>query len=842
MKIIEKSFFYILLILLVLGVKAQQKTLEQIPYFFDVGNKTSNVDELAIQLTENDTFTSTKGYGLLGDYMSFTSKIYKQNSIRDDLTYDGIAAKELSFQINLPSGEWYFTFWLEAGYEDIPTSELFINNNKHDVTWHEIKVGAEGRTSPIKNYRVIHTQIQVENNKLTFTLKNPEREIQLLAFSFCPPVGVESEEHSLFARIIKQAGKYKSKVILDELARGLKNSLLNNLEDAYLFYWYQQVSLLAEGERYLNTQGWEWGKQLMGLSIFDRMHQALFLFDTQIENFDTTDYPLKERALWQRGKLSYDLVLERGGEYQRKIFNKDLPKLFSWYPDDDNLAMLNGQKIRYPHHCDKLCFQSEAPEWALLQHEAICRLSSEIDWWVNHRQDPNGELGGKIGDDVEILREWSPLLFLGDDNTRHGWRKLANAAWNDPKVYKGFSARPIDVEHASEFISDSTPELLLLNHDEKVKQILSYTVDYFENLWTHKNSEERRYFKSSWYSSSEVDETPPKNRDLGYNTRTVKPLNYLAWAERNPHYIKLLSEWADGWLYAAMSTKKNKPKGIIPASIRYYDESINGDEPTWFNANMFWTYFNWSHDAGTQILDQLLFTYTLTNKVDYLQPIEYALKLVEKKRDKLGSDAQFEEGREDWAASILISKSSFWSVVQRWRILTGNDNYDELVEEFGTPYIKYFLTKNEKYLAESLTGLAEQLRHNVPLRTNLVLHTDRVRINGADNLRAMITGSGGSGNSPYYIVTWEEAEKDIAILVEDSSPTSLFVKVFSFSDNEKTIVAKPWNLDYGVYNVIIESEGEKITNEVSINKPGQDIQLRLAPGTLANIKFIRNEN
>lgn len=837
----KNIFVYFFAFLFVSAFKLNAGEPQYSHFFFDAGSINTHKNEFAVKITKDDIYNENIGYGWLeNNYEEFVSEDYRRRSIRDELTYDGIKAKEINFKINLEKGDWWFTFWVETGYEHVATTKLFINDNFHPLVWHELKPGAEDIPSQLANYRVIHTKVSVSENGLTFRLTGESDFIYLMGFSFINSEQVKKDVDESILKIVKRAGKYKSSVILSDLASALEGRYRENRSNNFYFYWYQQSKLFAEAERYQNTMGWEWSRQLIGLSIFDRMHQALFLLDSQIENFDTSNYLFKERALWNRGKISYDLVLERGGDYQKQIYENDLPKLLMWYPNDDNLAMLNGKKISRPHHCDNLPSYSNSPNWALLQREAICRLSSEIDWWIYERQDPHGELGGKIGDDVEILREWTPLLFLGDYNTRVGWRKLAGAVWEDSKVYRGFSARPIDVEHASEFISDSTPELLLLNHDSKVKEILTYTAEYFENLWTFRNDYGRRYFKSSWYSSTEVVETPPKNRDLGYNTRTAKPLNYLAWTSRNSDYIKLLKEWADGWHFAAMSTDKNKPIGIIPASIRYYDESINGDENTWYKANMYWTYFDWQHDAGTMILDQLLFTYTITNDEKYLQPIEYALGLVEKYKDQLGIPANFEEGSETWVASTIIRKNSFWNVVQRWRILTGNNKYDELIDYFGNPYIKYVLTKDEKFLEKTLQSLLDQLRYNVPLRTTLVVHTDRVRINGTDDLKAMITGDGGSGNSPYFAVTWEKAEKDIAILVEESSSEYLHVKVFSFDDTKKEIIAKPWALERGSYKVILEEPEQTRSEEIIISNQGQDTPLIISPKILTSIKFIKN--
>jgi hypothetical protein len=816
----------------------QLSVLHERPYLFDIGTESSDVNEFAVKLLPGDIYNDSLKYGFDGKYNSYIKNDLRLNSTRDELLYDGVEGQNLSFKLLLPKGEWFLTFWVEVGFEDIPSTELSINGKKQNIIWHQLKESAEGRDTPSKNYRVIHTKIISDGNGFSFSLKNGQNQIQLSAFSFCPLPIIKNDIDEKFINIIKKAGNYRSKVILDELEVSLKNHLRENPEDPFLFYWHQQVSLLAEAERYLMTQGWEWARQLMEQSIFDRMHQVLLLTDAILENQDISENPLKERAMWIRGKLSYDLVLERGGEYQRMIYKKDLKALFELYPDDENLAMLNGKRIDQKEYCDNLPQLSNAPEWALLQREAICRLKDEISWWVNKRQAPNGELGGKIGDDVEILREWKPLLFLGDSITVKGWKKITNAVLSDPKVYKGFSRNILDVEHSSEFISDSTPELILLEESDPYREVMEYTAEYFKNLWTAKNEHDRRYFKSAWYSSSKVDERPPRNRDLGYNTRTVKPLRYLAWKTRDPGYIELLEEWSNGWLYAAMKTDDGKPKGIIPAAIRYYDESINADGSSWYDPEMFWDYFKWEHGAGSKILDQLLFTYLLTGESRYIEPIDISLELISKHKDTISLSGQ-PAGSEKWVVYHLKRSKNFWSVVERWRILTGIGKYDALILQHGTPYAKYLITKNSEYLVNGLKELLDVIRYNVPLRTDLVLHTDRVRIPGTEYLEAMITGDGGLGNSPYFEVTWQNASEDLAILVNKSDSNLLDISIFSFANEQKRISARPWRLEPGEYSISIVGGSFNERSDINLNTAGQFVALNIPPKQMVKLKFIK---
>jgi hypothetical protein len=581
--------------------------------------------------------------------------------------------------------------------------------------------------------------------------------------------------------------------------------------------------------------GWEWATERTSMGIFGRFHQAVMLLDAILGTEDAEENPLYERALFQRGRLLYWLALERGGPNEVEGGIRDLTELYPHHPEDTLLAIYNGEQIDIPDRCDYLASVQHAPRWSVDQREAICRLRDEIHWWVNARQARNGEFGGKIGDDVELFRWWPPIVLSGDTTALRGWRRLADGVWVARKVHKGYAKRPLDVEHASEFIADTAPEMVLYSDDSTYVDRLTYSARYFKELWTGFSPQGRRYFKSAWFSSTEVDTRPPRDRDLEMNTRALKAVRYLAWKTRDPDVIQTLHEWSSAWAHAAMRTDKGKPAGIIPASIRLVDEAINGDEPTWYEANMFWDYFDWS--GGTKMLDQLLFTYTLTGDSTLLEPMFTTLELV---RDfaagRLDSDPN-EIGSDAWAARELLTDNSFWGAVESWRLGSDETRYDDLLLQKGTPYTRYRLTGEERNLDEGTNRLLNQIRYNTPIRTTEVLHTDRVRTPGATHLKAMLTGDGVSeGKSPYYAVSWEHTDEDFTALVADSGPETLRVQMFSHSQDSSTPTMRVWRLLPGSYSVEMEdSDGSRIEFEIEVAEQGHRLNIDLPPQNLTSI-------
>jgi hypothetical protein len=84
--------------------------------------------------------------------------------------------------------------------------------------------------------------------------------------------------------------------------------------------------------------------------------------------------------------------------------------------------MYTEEEIDTPDPCDCLPSDLQAPLWSVAQREALCRLRLLAHWWVNERQAANGEFGGKLGDDVELLRTWVTLVLTDDAIAKTGWQ------------------------------------------------------------------------------------------------------------------------------------------------------------------------------------------------------------------------------------------------------------------------------------------------------------------------------------------------------------------------------------------------------------------------------------
>ena len=283
---------------------------------------------------------------------------------------------------------------------------------------------------------------------------------------------------------------------------------------------------------------------------------------------------------------------------------------------------------------------------------------------------------------------------------------------------------------------------------------------------------------------------------------------------------------------AALRTDKGKPRGIIPASVRFADEAINGDEATWYLPNMVWKYYQWDHHAGSLMLDQLLSTYALTNDEQLLQPLWLSLELIRSEEAALSKQDQEAPaaGSRTWVATKLIRSELFWNVVQQWRYMTDDSRWDDLILRHGTPYGRYRISGDERHLVEGLNELLDGVRYNTPLMTTEAVHTDRVDVPRAELLKAMLTGDGMKNNvSPYFAVSWEATDESFTALVSDTAVDSLTVKLYSHSPAERSVVMRIWQLLPGKYRLQQESQRKdpqpRTDQERTIRVQGKGIRL-----------------
>ena len=171
---------------------------------------------------------------------------------------------------------------------------------------------------------------------------------------------------------------------------------------------------------YVNMYNYAWAKEKTGLNCYHRYWAAYDLCGPFVP-----DDPLYFKSHLVRGRVAYWNGREGGWKHCYDLARAHFDTLRSEFPANPLVRIYSGERVPASPQYDEIDAPG-APKWARLQHEAVLRYMGVVRYWVQKRQSENGELGGGWGDDVEILRTWTPaVLAVNDPIARQGLIKIA---------------------------------------------------------------------------------------------------------------------------------------------------------------------------------------------------------------------------------------------------------------------------------------------------------------------------------------------------------------------------------------------------------------------------------
>ena len=797
------------------------------PFRWDMGPVAVPPERHAVRIDGASGYAPARGYGFitsdLATYRNDRLAALGIGGIGDGVKKDG----PIAFRIDAPPGRYILEVLMDAGRFTTWKGSITVNgvgvagplmcfgtNTEGEmpppfwgvmipITNREtslvVEVRAEGQPSTIAGigcYPEAHLPVNyahgvaaavrplhIPNSELVLRLINSGKTAEAGRVIGSLP---DAFAHEKAALLFALASRPDAQGAMDLVARGrdLLENILVTQPDPAAALGVRLADLLLDGNRLVRAGGWQWAREAYGdHGIFDLNNVGGMCFT---EVAAVADHPLLPAALWLCAKTAYWLWVEQHDSPMIQLADSTFARLERLFPSYPLLAMYQG-KTRVD--TDRVPTPDGVPRWAFLQKELTGIAFDILHYWVTQRQSGNGEFGGKYDDDVEMLRWWPFARLAFDDSLALvGMKRLVDGIWHSGWIEKGFSKKVRDVEHSSEPVADTQPMMIGFDYGNPIYiERCMESVKGLRDLWTGINARGHRHFRSSWYSATRVDSTPPKDCDLAMNTRTVKAAQWLAWYNRHPFVMQFLREWGDAWLEDCLRTDKGKPAGIVPAAIRFRDDAIGGNADNWHHPGMFWNYYD--YNGGTAILQQLLLNAMVFDDTSYLRPIELSLDLVRKYEHV--DPATADTGSAAWAAGILRRSEGFWGVIELWRLTFGDPRYDDLILRLGSPYIRFALTGDRTHLTTAMTRTINTMRENLDLLTTEGYFTDRVELRsmrGGDDqtasfLEAMLLG--GSLNRaayPFNRVSWTGFGKDLSVIVGRSTDTSVVAVAFNHAD------------------------------------------------------------
>jgi tetratricopeptide (TPR) repeat protein len=519
--------------------------------------------------------------------------------------------------------------------------------------------------------------------------------------------------------------------------------------------------------------------------------------------------PLFYQALLNQGRIFYWVGQKSGSSHEFTKASACFLKVQEVFPGSALVRMYLGERLPWGNTYREPV--DNAPAWAQRQREALARINDIIGFWMDRRQEASGEFGGGWGDDVEMMRWWAPAAFVtGSDKVTESMTRLADGLWTKSGIIAdGFFRGVAEVQYAAEPTSDTLPAMMALKFGDPVYVERCLATGYLmDSLWTNFNPKGHRLFKSVDLGSRGIGQDTKRALDVPYHARAVLPAHWAAWYARSPRFLYLFREWADSWVAASQRKDKNKPPGVPPAAIAFATEELGGYEATWFNPKLGPIYYNFP--GGVEILfEHLLATYQLTREDKYLIPIESCLALLRSSLDSQETKGMV--GGSQWVARVLQSSDSLGDVWSKWRLLSGKRVFDDYLKRYGSPYVKWYLTGDKRFLVEGCQTVIGSIDHNFELLTSEVRYTDRVKVSGVPHLLAMGTGGPGLPNAfPCWKVTWQTHTKNFAALVlqEEKQPlpgdqTSVRALAYNFESDPLNVQVWLWSLMPGRYEMAI---------------------------------------
>lgn len=783
-----------------------------INYLYDFGTASSPLEQGYLRVDPGTLYQAKKGYGLMyKPTAAFDTIAGKWNNA---LNRDGLIGKDsLVFRTDLPKGAYVLTITLGNNTESHLNQSVYVNGvliaDTVVTPWYRI---------PIKS---VNKSINVTGGATLVRVVANDAVAAVQSIEFRPIAQIRYDSKTGF-----EPDTTKVKQMVADLERQLQDrpgqtDLENQLNTAnrYLKACY-----------YYDLGAWLRAAKTSGINFTFRMYLAADLLEQVAASKKD---PLYDQSIYLLGKIHYWLNSEDYDPYHEAEYKKYFSILKAKYPDADLLKMYLGERV--PFAIANSVDPKGAPQWAIGQHEAMQRMLKVIYWWVNERQEANGELGGKYGDDVEILRWWLPAILGADDATaKKGYRRLADGVWNSGILERGFAKKMDDVEHAAELFRDTHPSMFMIDYgDPEYVERCLISMQNFGQVWTGITPNGHRHFKSCYLSATAVLEKSPMNVDVPLNARAVLPGLWAAWYNQNPELIRLFSEWGNAWVNDADRAENGKPAGVLPAAIAFENDGIAAHTGKWYDPGLAYDYYRWeSLGHVNELQAQLIGMYAITKNKAFLKPLNFCYDLmISAAKETLPENP--EPGSLNWVKQVLLkggvdkgdTDNPMADVFAMARQLSGSQRYDQLIEAQGSAYNKYLIHGDTQVLNKGLEEVLASLRYNFPLLTNEVKYTDRVYVPGSDLLFGMYTGHFGAGYEyPAVVATWKNTGPDLGILVRGGNATSARVSFFNFG-TDRAVTMQTWQLQPGLY-ALETGEDRNDDGMIDANLQRQTLELK----------------
>lgn len=501
------------------------------------------------------------------------------------------------------------------------------------------------------------------------------------------------------------------------------------------------------------------------------------------------------------------------------------------FPDNPVIGMYLDEPLVWSEAAP----QPQAPQWAQDQRVVLHKLDEILSFWLTERQASDGQLGGGWGDDVEVWRRFTPLLFGFDHpDGRAGFELLAEGLWALPRLDGGYTDIATDVEHSAEDTGDTLTSMLLLNPTDPVwTERADALIALSETLWMGESDRLLPMYTSTQLTSSGAATGPALACDTAYHARLTQPLLQRWQMDPSAERSTFFSGWMSSWVASTAGEEAGKPAGVLPNALSWPEGTAGGASGDWLDPGCALNRGAYAYPrALSGLMRTLVFTAHASGDASLLAPIE---SMAAHRREALQSGVGA-EGSATWAASE--ASGSLADALAKHRLLTGDSSYDDLLLEDGDAATVARVLGDPAQVHASLARTRQGLAFDREAFTSEVRFTDRIvkfhskyasrtaDVAGLDltTVYAVLTGDLGD---PLYVaqpaVRWRTEPTDFAAQVLTSSPTELTAELYAFGDADRSLHVEMLRPSSGSWEVSVDgqvlAQGEVAGGEFALTVP-----------------------
>ena len=459
------------------------------------------------------------------------------------------------------------------------------------------------------------------------------------------------------------------------------------------------------------------------------------------------------------------------------------------------------------------------PLWAFRQSEDLKLYRQFVNWWIDNRQIANGEFGGGLSDDTDLVNQWVPLALMGVEPDRiiKSQEAVTDATFANGMWTGGLSRIRADELHSYEEGINAVAQSMQIDwgNPQAIERGMAVAREYPRLIQA--NAAGHMHFVSSYYSGSDIDRDDGLGVQKPDSLLVTHPGLLLVDYNGNAQTKSLLLGLLDGWL--AHGEKNKKGDWTFPANIDWQTDRGSGRGVD-VAAHDFWAAWRWTGDDK------------------YLRPLDDALHGDLGELSDLNADALTQiPGGAALAQKISTdADKAGGGAIDR--------NLGGATASQFARFVRWQQTGDKTILTDLYGEEIEAVAQRMPVLTSAELWVDRVSV-PSDLLQRTRLGGVAHRRMAFYpgnLVSWRFSSGDtpvegenVAILIPKGDPKAFKVIAYNLTDRPVTahmtgaqLAPGTWTLSGGVDADGDDRADTPVTRQAGLER-GKTVDLDLPP-------------